>query len=46
MGFQFTTGLVTVIETRRKSAMEIYAELGGIYAASIAILAFVFVKRY
>ena len=46
MGINFKSLFVRKTHIRYKSFLEIYTELGGIYAASIAILAFIFVKRY
>ena len=44
IGFYFDSFLVTSVTIRWKTFTEVYAELGGIYAASIAILLFVFTK--
>jgi len=45
MGISFKSLFVRKTHIRYKTFLEIYTELGGIYAASIAILAFIFVKR-
>jgi len=44
MGISFKSLFVRKTHIRYKTFLEIYTELGGIYAASIAILAFIFVK--
>jgi hypothetical protein len=44
MGFWFTSFLVQKITIRNKNFGEIYAEIGGIWGASLAVLALLFVK--
>ena len=43
-GFYFNSFLVQKITIRKKSFTEVYAEIGGIWGASIAVLALLFVK--
>jgi len=44
IGFRFNTPIIDKIVVRSKTYTEIYAELGGIYAASLAILMMIFSK--
>merc|ERR1711907_21557 len=44
LGFWYSNFVVQKITIRNKKFAEIYADLGGIWAASVALLAYVFVK--
>lgn len=44
IGFWYSSFVVRKITIRRKTFSEIYSELGGIWAASVALLGYVFVK--